>query len=136
VAGTGAPFDTVGVQRMDSGSEAYRMTRAALPKSIMAAFAGRTLGDHRLRIEILNGTGEVGLAQRVAAKLVPAGYEVVLTNNAPSFGHATTLVVVQDHKNEGRARSLLQVLGVGKLGTAARPISVADITIVVGADFK
>jgi len=137
VAGRGAVFDTVAVERTDGGTgEAYRITDTTLSSTSRAAFSGRILGPHRVRVEILNGTGEVGLAQRVAARIVPAGYQVVLTNNAPSFQHATTLVVVEDGKAEKEARALLQVLGVGRLTTPSRPVNVADLTIVVGADYR
>jgi hypothetical protein len=135
-AGRSAIFDTLSVEPADvAGTEAYRVKRAPLAATVARAFNGRVYGSNRIRVEILNGTGEVGLAQRVAARIIPSGAEVVLTNNAPKFDHATTEVMVYDKKFQAQARTLLQTLRVGSLKTPARKLTVVDVTIVVGKDF-
>ncbi|MBW3621069.1 MAG: LCP family protein, partial [Actinobacteria bacterium] len=61
--------------------------RASRP--VVVAGAGRDL-------QILNGNGVPGIGQRVAEKLVPAGFKVVLTRNADRFDHEETRIIVYD----------------------------------------
>jgi hypothetical protein len=89
----------------------------------------------RPRVEIRNGLGTPGLAGAVAAQIVPKGFEVVLTGNAASFGVAKTLIVVQDAAFVDDGERLREALAVGELRMARDPVSVVDLTIVVGSDF-
>jgi hypothetical protein len=127
---------TAAVEAAGGGSEAYRLLPRRLPEALRQAYAGRFLGDRRPQVEILNGTGEVGLAQRVSARLVPAGMEIVLTNNAPHFDVPKSLVLVYDRKQMAAGRSVLRALGVGEIRFDRKRVTVADVTVVVGADYQ
>jgi len=106
--------------------EAYR--RAALRAHLVAG------GARRARVEILNGTGELAVAQAIAARIVPAGGHVTLTGNVPGFGVPRTQVVYYRPAARPDARRLLAALGCGSLQRARRAIGVVDVTIIHGAD--
>lgn len=91
-------------------------------------------GGPRPRIEILNGTGGIGVTQSVTARIVTIGAEVTLTGNVPGFGVQETKVVYYRDGGEVVARRLVEALGAGQVARAAEPIGVVDATIIVGAD--
>lgn len=88
-------------------------------------------------VQILNGNGVPRIGQEVAVRLAGGGYRIVLTGNADRFTHQTTRIVLHDRSDAMVAvgRDIQRRLGVGEVELAATPGSVADVTIVVGADF-
>ena len=118
------------------GGERFEVRRDDLARYVKAAFPRMLLGPagKRARVEILNGTGAVGVAQAVAAKIVPAGGEVTLSGNVPGFGVAKTQVIYYRDADQVTARRFLGALGCGVLKRARRAIGVTDVTIMVGAD--
>lgn len=132
-------FSTLPVDGISGGvGERYQVRADTLGPAMRAAFPDQLLGagGRRPRVEILNGTGVVGLVQKVAAVVVPAGAEVVKTDNVPGFGQSASRVVYYRDGNRAAAAALLQALGAGVLRQEGRDIGVFDITIIVGADFK
>ena len=119
-----------------STGEAYEPRTAELARYVRQAFPDALLGPggKRPRVEVLNGTGGVGVAARTANVIVPAGGHVTLTNNVPGFGVAETQVVYYRDSQRRAAEHLLRALGCGRLARAARPVSVVDVTVIVGAD--
>jgi hypothetical protein len=93
-----------------------------------------TPAAERIRVQVLNGTGEVGVAQIVQPLLVPAGASVALTGNADRFDYATTQVVFYDDADRAAAEAVRSALGVGEVVKSLTPLSVVDVTVVVGAD--
>jgi hypothetical protein len=139
VAASGAPerrIDTVPVASIATGGgERFDVRSAELATIIQRAFPHSLLGEHgrRPRVEILNGTGALGVAQAVAAKVVPAGAQVTLTNNSPGFGLQKTQVVYVDDGWRPAAQRILDAMGCGSLRKAGH-IGVADVSILVGSD--
>jgi hypothetical protein len=140
VATTGTPsFDTLPVDSIGtSGDERLRVRTAAMPALAERMFPDARLGidGSRPRVEILNGVGTVGLAQAVAARIVPVGAEVRLTGNWPGFGIPATQVVYYRDRDRDAAQVILDAVGVGTLRKARRAVGITDVTIVVGADFR
>lgn len=131
-------FDTLDVVSLGvPGEERYRIDKIGAAEEMEALFPGLAFGPPgpRVRVEILNGTGVAGIATEAARRLVPEGAEVVLTGNASSFGMKETVLVLQDAGAEPDARRLVQALGTGQIRMATNPLGVADISIVLGADF-
>ena len=124
-------FGTAGTE-----GELYRVRTDDLARMVEAVFpTARTPGaGARPRIQILNGTGAVGLADAVATKLGP-GFDVRLTGNAGSFDHDRTEVVFYDRAKQSMADQVRDALGVGTIVFSRRPLSVVDVTIIVGKDF-
>ena len=84
---------------------------------------------------VQNGVGDPGVAAEIPALLVPKGFRIVLSANADSFDHRTTLVIAGGADHVTEARRVLRALGVGELGVTEVPSGLADITIVIGKDF-
>ena len=84
---------------------------------------------------VQNGSGEPGVGEAVAVQIIPAGFRVVLSQNAQTFDLTHTDVFANGPDHEGEARTVKAALGVGRVRVAAVPSNVGDITIVVGKDF-
>jgi LytR cell envelope-related transcriptional attenuator len=84
---------------------------------------------------VQNGSGEPGVGEAVATRIIPAGFRVVLAQNAQTFDVSRTDIFANGPDHEGEARAVREALGVGRVRVAAVPSNVGDITIVVGEDF-
>jgi hypothetical protein len=105
----------------------------------LAALVARVAPDAtpaaaRIRVQVLNGTGDVGVAQVVQPLLVPAGASVSLTGNADRFDYPVTQIVFYDDEDRASADAVRAALGVGEVVKSLTPLSVVDVTVVVGAD--
>lgn len=119
------------------GSEIYRVDRGELADIMSANFDDVIMAHgQRPRLQLLNGTGAVGVAQKVAACVVPSGYEVALTDNVQGFGVKATTIVAQHSKDLPAARSLAKLLGVGAPRRATKANDLVDVSVVIGADFQ
>lgn len=118
------------------GGELYRVRREELDRMVAAVFpaAARSQVAERPAVQILNGTGALGLADAVRDKLGP-GFDVRLTGNAARLGHERTQVVFYDRGKEQVADGVRRALGVGTLVFSRRPLDVVDVTVIVGKDF-
>ncbi len=116
--------------------ELYGLDRDEVRAAMVEAFDWALLADRgeRVRVELLNGTGAVGVTGLVASQIVPAGGEVVLTGNVPGFGIDDTVVVYYREADRGAAEHLLTVLGTGSLAIADQPLGVVDVTVIIGSD--
>lgn len=128
------PVSSMGVA--ESGQELYRVEKEQTEDMVLATFPNAAHRGTRPTVQILNGTGEIQLAQRVADVLVPKGVEVKLTGNAASFAHQQTQIVFYDQKKRAAAEKVQKALGVGRLVLSRRPLDVVDVTVIVGKDFK
>lgn len=88
----------------------------------------------RLRVEVLNGSGEAGSARLVAMKLRRIGYDVVYFGNADSFDYVHTRVINRSGA-PGLARRIADSLGVDSVATDIAPELYLDATIVLGSDW-
>jgi len=89
-----------------------------------------------IRVVVLNGNGRPGMGAIVASLIAPSGYRVVAAQNADNFKAAVTQVVAADSSLLPQAQEMVTLLGVGKVYVGGQPTGIADITIVVGKDFK
>jgi LytR cell envelope-related transcriptional attenuator len=118
------------------GGTQYKLRAPDASDAVAHAFGWAMLAEGtRSRVQVLNGTGDVGITQRVAGRVVPAGGQVTLTANAPGFGVRRTLVVYYRASALPAARRLARALGVGTVARSAEDVDVVDITVVVGEDF-
>ena len=107
---------------------------AALMVELSPAPAGAVDGE-RISVQLLNGAGVPGLAQRVTPVLVAAGAEVKLVGNADRFDYATTQVVYYARDRRAAAEAVRDALGVGDVVLSRQPLGVVDVTVVVGTDY-
>ena len=62
---------------------------------------------------VQNGSGEPGVGEAVAARIIPAGFRVVLSQNAQTFDVDSTDVFANGTDHEDEARAVKEALGVG-----------------------
>ena len=92
------------------------------------------------RVLVLNGVGTPGLGDKVRAKLVPAGFTFVGQRNAPRFGFKNTIVLVPNATEQAVSvgQQVARTLGVpaSAVQTTDEIGTIADVVVIVGADFK
>jgi len=88
------------------------------------------------RAEVLNGNGEPGVGEAVGAQLIPAGFRVVLSENADTFDHQITDIVAAGPENESAAQEARKALGIGKVIVSEIASGLADVTVTVGKDYR
>ncbi|MFL5737296.1 MAG: LCP family protein [Actinomycetota bacterium] len=88
------------------------------------------------RVSVLNGSGVPAVGEDVAKVIIPAGFRIVSSQNAQKFGHPTTQVIAQGDEARPVAEQLHSLLGVGRVIVVAQRSGFADITLLVGEDFK
>jgi hypothetical protein len=88
----------------------------------------------RIRVEVLNGTGQRGLARRGTTAMRDAGFDVVSTGNWPERVD-TSLVLVRTGND---AWGKLAVRALGEARVELRPDSsrYVDLTIVLGTRWR
>lgn len=132
---------TLPVSPLGSGADDSFRLDAARAADLMADRLGASQPEGATatgtRLQVLNGNGRPGIGQRVAERLLPEGYRVVLTGNADSFDYDQTRILVYGDGREqlAAAQRIRDLLGVGVVEVSGSPQSVVDITIIVGADF-
>jgi hypothetical protein len=93
--------------------------------------------DNPVQLEVLNGCGVPGMADKFAVYLRDKGFDVVKTSNYRSFGVAQTLVI--DRKGDlGRSRRAVKTLGIAEeqLIQESHESYVFDATVVIGTDYR
>jgi hypothetical protein len=93
------------------------------------------ISPDRIRVQVLNGVGQPGVAQEVQPLLVDSGGRVTLSGNADRFDYATTQIVYYDDDRLADARAIQKALGVGEVVKSLTGLDVVDVTVVVGKDF-
>jgi hypothetical protein len=88
---------------------------------------------HDLRIEILNGTGEQGLARAAAMSLIKKGVDVIDYGNAADFSFEESMLIAR-RKNDG-IRALGRNLGCDNIVQQYKEDSLADAVLILGADY-
>ena len=88
-----------------------------------------------IQLEVLNGCGRPGVAERATRTLVGLGFDVVRSGNADRFDHDHTVVI--DRSGHGdKAREVSAALGCGGPERDLRPESFLDATVIIGRDFE
>ena len=96
---------------------------------------GRNLSvpDDPFQIEVLNGTGEPGVARTVTMKLRRMGIDVLIEGNAERFDYRESVLV--DRKgNPDLMKKLSRRLGVSRVITQIQEKPMVDATLVIGWD--
>lgn len=97
--------------------------------------AGAGSLEERPRVEILNGTGDRGVARRGAEVLRDRGFDVVYFGNADAFGHAATRVLDRSGRPEAAA-AVARALGLDSAVTELDSTLYLDATVILGEDWR
>lgn len=90
-----------------------------------------------IQIEVLNGCGVAGLANRFTSALRKNGFDVVETGNFDNFDVDETLVIARTFKRENAMR-VAEALGVSEKNIIieASDDFYLDATVVIGSDYQ
>ncbi|MDP9434573.1 MAG: LCP family protein [Actinomycetota bacterium] len=137
-------YDTLPVLPIDTGAAGttFRLDtdRApALVDRLLAASVPPGAREEGNRVLVLNGVGTPGLGERVRARLVPRGFVFVGSRNAARFGYDRSQVLVPERSGEALelGNRVAEALGLppDSVRSTDRLGSVADVVVLVGADF-
>lgn len=136
-------YDVLPVIPIDPGGgvTSFRLNAEAARALVDRALAQSVPAGERQsgnRVLVLNGVGTPGLGDAVRAKLVAADFVFVASRNAESFGYQATQVLVPEATPEAQALGtrVAEALGVAPDVRQADLGSIADVVVIVGADFQ
>lgn len=109
-----------------AGSAAFAIWQRGRPAT--KGGIGRTI-----RVQVLNGSGEAGVATRLAAYLRDGGYQVVDVRNADRSDYFASMVVAR-RADLSSAREVSHYLGGPPLIRQAWASELADVTVLIGSD--
>lgn len=93
----------------------------------------RRTGRHVVRVQVMNGSGEPGVATRVAQFLREGGFQVVDVRNADRSDYFSSMVVAR-RADLSLAREVAHYLGGPPLIQQAWDSELADVTVLIGSD--
>jgi hypothetical protein len=130
-ASVGAPVSALPVSEVATG------VVQADPDAVRRTMANVFGGPDRpiVGVIVLNGSGVPGIGALVARRIVPGGFRVVVSENAASFDHRRTLVVVGSGDDVALGERVRDLLGTGTVKVSVSS-GIAPVTIVVGKDFE
>jgi hypothetical protein len=86
-----------------------------------------------IRVQVLNGSGEAGIGQKVASFLREGGYQVVEVRNADRSDYFASIVVARRDELSS-AREVAHYLGGPPLIRQAWDSELADVSVLIGSD--
>lgn len=86
-----------------------------------------------VRVEVVNGSGESGVASRAASYLRDGGFQVVEIRNAERSDYFATFVVARREDPTG-AEAVARYLGGAPVIRQAWGPDLADVSLVIGTD--
>jgi hypothetical protein len=95
----------------------------------------RTAGGPVVRVVVINGSGRPGVADALAVRLAPLGYQIVAAEN-DSKKDEWTQVVASGERFLNAADRVQSVIASGTVYLGSQPTGLADVTIVVGKDLS
>lgn len=88
----------------------------------------------RVVVEVLNGSGQVGLARGATRRLRDAGLDVVYYGSDTTNTLDSTIVLIR-RGSEDKAQRVRRALGTGLLRAAPDSARLVDVTVRLGRDF-
>ena len=90
----------------------------------------------KISIQVLNGSGEKGIAERFSKFLHNSGHDVVLRGNADHFSYKNSEIIIRN-SNKFAAENIANLLGINqnKISTQKDKLLLCDITLILGKDF-
>jgi hypothetical protein len=106
------------------------LLRWVLPPAIDPVF-----GRNVIRVEVLNGCGEKGVAERVTDWLREEGFDIVFFGNANSFDYEESVILDRSGRPEF-AGEVAKVLGCDSIERRFDDHLLLDVTVIVGGDWE
>ncbi len=90
--------------------------------------------EHRIVVEVLNGTRRAGVARAATRMLRRRGLDVVFFGNADETVDSTRVIVRRG--DPGRGRDVRLALGAGRIVVEPDTLRRVDVSVILGADFR
>jgi LytR_cpsA_psr family/LytR cell envelope-related transcriptional attenuator len=138
-------FNDVPTNALDpgSGSTVASITQSQISSFVQANFGGSlppVLAGGPIRVLVQNGVGTPGLGLTARDRLVQAGLTYVAGGNAGQFGYTTSLILISNTSSKalGQGRTTAHALRLPVSDIRLNPSgqSVADVIVILGADYK
>jgi hypothetical protein len=120
------------VPAVEAATDIFQVEPDAVRASLVEAFGGPDRDT--VRVIVLNGSGVPGVGELVAERIVPGGFRIVVSENASSFDHDETLVVVGSPEDVALGERVRDLLGTGTVNVSISS-GLAPVTVLVGKDF-
>ena len=106
------------------------------PKPEVSAYS-RPDTIRKIRIEVLNGCGVAGIAEKAGRYLREAGFDVMTWKNADSFNFPETIVIDRTGKLEN-ARSVAGAMGIRThiQQIVHDPYRIEQVAVIIGRDYE
>ena len=119
------------------GADLLNPNIPAIRRAISAAQRSAAHPELRAKVEVLNGSGTVGLGQKAADYLTAQGFNVVRIAAAERNDYRSSVVQVLS-EDKGAAQALVTTLRfpATAISTLPTPNAGADVRIVLGQDFR
>jgi hypothetical protein len=91
-----------------------------------------------VKIDILNGCGEPGLANIIATCLEQKRYRILRVDNAPDFDFSRTILFNRGKREDKVIQNLQETLGLDtdQVLLVRQDENQADATLIIGCDYK
>ncbi len=86
-------------------------------------------------IEVLNGCGIEGAAEKAASWLTKRGFDVFFIGNADDYGYDFT-IIVDRCEDQSKIDHLANAIGTDRIVRQVTSSAFVDATVIVGRDFK
>lgn len=96
---------------------------------------GSAFGRGIIRVEVLNGCGDAGVAERVTDWLRGEGFDIVYFGNADTFSYEETILLDRSGRPEF-VREVAGVLGCERIERRYDGLLLLDVTVIVGRDWR
>ena len=126
----GSPVFLLPADEVASG--VFQSSPEVVSAALVQAFGGPA--QEAVPVIVLNGNGVPGIGELVAEKILPGGFRIAVSENASTFDHDETLVVVGSSNDVDLAERVRDLLGVGSVSVSVGS-GIAPVTVVVGKDF-
>jgi hypothetical protein len=127
--------DVVELPVQDVGAGLARPVAESVAALVAERFVVGGQATREVRLVVLNGNGIPGIGEAVTRALVPAGFRLVSSQNAPAFDVKSTTIVASTEEFLDEARLARELLGVGEVYLGDQPSGVADVSVLIGQDF-
>ena len=88
----------------------------------------------KIKIEVLNGSGDTSKLEKAKSLLEEAGYDVTKTGTTSTI--AKTIITNKKDTSENDLKKIKNILGLGSISTNISSTSKVNVSIVIGRDFK
>jgi hypothetical protein len=96
--------------------------------------SGSGAGTQAFRIEVLNGTDQIGLAKKAARSLTKRGIDVLKVGNADDSEYEESILI--GRRENSQVVVLGKLLNCDNIIVQLREKAIVDATLILGMDYK